>query len=415
MGINHFSLVLGQLQTVGFGLGTDYAADIANIAAMGFKVIRTCAGMFDYASWNAAIGNPLTPISVSPKKQAFYAKMDAIVAECEKRGVGLILDMAWSVLGFSQLTYAVFGRTESPRLLAYEGSNAYSLMKAYIEEFVGRYRNSRAIYGWAFGNEVCGFLGAEMGKAWQLDGLGTDGSGNNVTYPNWGVKPEGGTYAPADKMTRAEYFAFCQNYVRLIRYNDSYGRIVSSGTAMGGSFPVGVTANQNVLADNFTQWQSDPSTDNKPWVAYRAKDFPVITQHIYPGCGTNSNPSQWYRDQQRDEGQHITDSAGWAAAAGKPFLLEEFGATCYGDVVDNTTFGDTATELANWNRMVTAVRTCKPSLTMAWNYGGASNLPSRSAPVGSGGCYDWMRWTLTDPARAYMLADLQQLNSDVQV
>jgi len=400
VGVNHFSLVMGQLQSVGFGLGTDYAADIAAIRnTWGLRVIRTCAGMFDYTSWNAGLGNPLTPIASSVKKQALYAKIDAIVAECERRGVGLIMDLAWSVLGFSQLTYAVYGVTQSPRMLAHKGSNAYTLMEAYITEFVQRYKNSPAIYGWAFGNEACGFLGCEMDPPWLMDGTGTDGSGNNITYPNWGTKPEGGVYAAADKMGRSEYFQFCRNYVELIQKNDPHGRIVSPGTAMGGSFPVGVTTNHNVLADNFTQWQGDKSTNYQPWVCYRVKDFPIVTQHIYPGCGTNSNPSQWYRDQQRDEGQHITDSAGWAAQVGKPFVLEEFGATCYGDVVDGTTFGDTASELANWNRMVTAVRTCKPSLSMGWNYGGASALSTRSTPVGSGGCYDWMRWTLTDSAR----------------
>lgn len=416
VGVNHFSLVLGQIQSPGFGVGLDYAADIAAIRnTWGLRVIRTCAGMFDYASWNAGLGNPLTPIASSTKKQALYAKIDAIVEECERRGVGLIMDLAWSVLGFSQLTYAVYGTTQAPRMLAHKGSNAYTLMEAYITEFVQRYASSPAIYGWAFGNEVMGYLGPEQGTAWLLDGTGTDAIGNPVAYPVWPLKPEGTTYAAADKMSRAEYFAFSRHVVELIQKNDPYGRIVSPGTAMGASFAVGVTSTQTVLADNFTQWQSDRSTDYMPYVVYRAKDYPVVTQHIYPGVGVNSNPSQWYRDTQRDEGQHITDSAAWAAAAGKPFIQEEFGATCYGDIVDGTTFGDTASELTNWNRMVTAIRTCKPALSMAWNYGGASDLPSRSTPVGSGGCYDWMRWTLTDASRSYMLPDLAQLNLDVAV
>lgn len=417
VGVNHFSLIRGQYAPDGFGVSTDYATDIAAIRnTWGLKVIRTCAGMLSYAEWVAYLGNPLTPIASSTKKQVLYAKIDSIVEECERRGVGLILDLCWSLMGFSQLSYHVFGTVDAPRMLAHKSSNAYALMEAYISEFVQRYKDSPAIYGWAFGNETMGYLGPEQGTAWLLDGTGTDSVGNSVAYPVWPLKPDGsGVYPPADKMSRAEYFSFSKLAVELIQKNDPYGRIVSPGTAMGSSFAVSVTATQSVLADNFTQWQSDRSTDYQPYVVYRSKDYPIITQHIYPGCGVNSNPSQWYRDQQRDEGQHITDSAAWAAAAGKPFVQEEFGATCYGDAVDGTTFGDTASERTNWNRMVTAVRTCKPSLSMAWNYGGASALATRSTPSSSGGCYDWMRWTLTDADRQYMLTDLAQLNIDVAV
>lgn len=410
VGVNHFSLIRGQITPDGFGLGLDYAADIAAIGNnWGLRVIRTCTGLLSGSEWFTYFGDPRTPIASSTKKQAFYAKVDAIVETCERYGVGLILDLAWSVLGFSQLTYYVYGTTQAPRNLAHKETGAYALMEAYITEFVQRYKDSPAIYGWAFGNEQCGYIGPEMDPPWAMDGTQPGG------YPNWGNMPEGSAYPPEAKMGRAEYFDFCRNFIALIQQNDTYGRIVSPGTAMGGSFPVGLTTNHSVLADNFTQWQQDKSTNNQPWVVYRVKDFPVVTQHIYAINGTNASASQWYRDQKRYEWQHMSDSATWAAEAGKPYIQEEFGATCWGDRVDGTTFGDTATTLSLWNTYVSTLATIKPALTLAWNYGGASDLPSRSTPASSGGCPDWMRWTLTDASRSYMLPDLAQLNLDVAV
>jgi len=124
--------------------------------------------------------------------------------------------------------------------------------------------------------------------------------------------------------------------------------------------------------------------------------FEGVCNHIYP---QNLANSKFFNGAEKTHSELIALSKGWADAANRTFFLEEFGSTFHGDPVDETSV-DLATETANFQAALDAIRTNNVQLGAAWNYGG--NFAGGSA---------WMKWKMSDPAKIYQMTLLAEANA----
>ena len=379
LGINHYALCLNELADMGVGGIGGYSADITAIKrTWGLPFIRTAFGWYDRTSWYT---------KYYQQKAAYFAALDQVVAKCEAEGVGLMPSLFWSLRGFCDMTFDVYGTLSPMSALSNKSSNAWALMAQYVTEVVTRYKDSPAIWAWDFGNETVSSCGPEYYPTWVPDGT-------TYAFLNWGARPGGGTYTAADMLSMQQWRVVTQNVIELIRSIDPYGRFISSGTAMGNSFAVNTQTSNTLTADTLAQWNS--SVLNMPWVIYRDVNFEGVCGHIYPQSLANS---KFYGGAEKTHAELIALSKGWADAANRTFFLQEFGATFHGDPVDETSV-DLATETANFQAALDAIKNSNVQLAAAWNYGG--NFAGGSA---------WMKWKMNDPAKIYQMTMLATANA----
>lgn len=406
IGVNHYSLF--QREFINFGIpNTGLANDCAAMAAAGIKVCRVAFGFYDYPTWRDYYYNA---------QAAYWAKVDQVMDALAAAGLMVIANMGWNLRAFTQLSYLSTGATIAPRMLADKSSALYTLFENYVTAFVTRYKNHPAIAAWQFGNENSVALGNEYYPTWLLDGTGTDGGGTHLpgfgSNPpaacNWGTKPEGGTYAPGDKMSNADYQRFC-GYFRDICYrNDPWARMVISGDAMGNAFAVTTRRANSLANDSSADWGGRPDTGELPWITYREREFSVNCNHIYP-LATDTSKTAFFSDGVKTYRQHIQLNKTWADAVGKPFVLEEFGSTRYGsnvDPVSNPTLvkgsvGSASTEQALFTEALQAIVDFDVPLACVWNWTG--NVASTTV--------DWQLWDINHSSRIYQLQAIQAVNA----
>lgn len=388
VGVNHFSLFMREF--VDFGIpNTGLDADLDAIAARDFKVIRVGFGFFSYETWRDYYYNA---------QAAYWMQLDRVLDAIASRGLVCIVNMGWNLRAFTQLSYLSTGATIGPNKLADKTSQLYTLFADYASAFVTRYRNHPAVGAWQFGTETSANFGNEMHASWLLDGTGTDGGATPLpTSCNWGTKPEGGTYAATDKMRPADYARFFEYLRELIYARDPHARMILSGDAMGNSYAVTVHRTNSLAADSYADWQGSSLTNFQSWVAYREAELPAVCNHIYP-LAAKTGDGQFFSDGDRTLTQHIADSKAWADAVGKPFVLEEFGATYRGSPVDPVST-DLATETANFTEALNAIVAQDVPLALVWNWGG--NLSAGA---------EWMLWDVSHPSRTYQLDAIQAVN-----
>lgn len=391
IGVNHWGVFINELAPL--GAPSDFNADFTSIKqTWGLPFVRCAVGMYSRTTWYN---------QWHLNKPAFYGKLDALVAKAEALGLGIVAVLVWGPRGFVDTCYDVYGTFQPVKNLAYQHTKAWELFETFVTEVITRYKNSPAIWGWELGNEVVNSVGAEYHPSWKLDGTGTDGGGTALPANlNWGTRPGGGTYSPTDKMSMPEWLKFSQDFVSLVNRLDEHRRCIFSGSPIGNSFAVKVQTSNTLAADTQADWSGVPATEGIPWLAYREKAFNTITQHIYP---MSLGDSRFFGGGEKTNGELIALSKGWSDQAGKPFFLGEWGATYWGDAVDESSTNLT-TETANFNSALNAIVSASIRMSAAWNYGGDL---SGAAP--------WMRWKLSAPERVYQMTAIAAANAAMQV
>lgn len=382
IGVNHFSLLLNSIMDMGIGgiSTTQPAIDLQTIKqTYGIPFVKFSIGGFSRASWLQWYNN----------KPAWYSAMDGIVESAERFNIGLIPALAWNLRALSDITFDIHGGvSDGPSKFATKTSNAWLLFASFVTDIVNRYKNSPAIWGWCISNETQSSTGPEYFSTWALDGT-------THAFLNWGTKSEGGNYAVADKMSRIHWTEFTRNAIELIRSLDNTGRAIFPGAGLGTSFAVNTQTTNTLTADTLAQWNS--AAFGMPWIALRDQSFDVIESHIYPQTLGNS---QFYNGGEKTAAELIALHKGWADQVKKPFYLAEFGATYWGDSVDQTSV-DLASETSNFNAALAAVLENDVQLSSVWNYDGA--LAGASA---------WQRWKLNDTSRRYQLDAIAAANAN---
>jgi len=80
-------------------------------------------------------------------RSEYFRRLDGVVASAERHGVGLIPTLFWTTFTFSDLA------GERLDQLAVSNSVTRQKMREFATEIVNRYKHSRAIWAWEFGNE----------------------------------------------------------------------------------------------------------------------------------------------------------------------------------------------------------------------------------------------------------------------
>ena len=139
-----------------YGIGVNYFS-MFNFVLDGNTTLDATLGKIDELGENdvpfARFASPYWPKdwkdTYLTDKNAYYAVLDKLVARCEKDGVGLIPSLFWNITTIPD----IFG--EHMCAYADNGSETMAFIRSYTAEFVQRYKDSPAIWGWEFGNEFC--------------------------------------------------------------------------------------------------------------------------------------------------------------------------------------------------------------------------------------------------------------------
>lgn len=377
IGVNHWSAFNSTVVSV--GLTTDYKKDfldIKNLYQIPFVRVAFCP--YGRSNWFN---------KWHKDKLGFIAKLDDFVSYCESIGIRLIPTLLWDIRGFIESTFDVTAITESPKLLASDTSNSWILMAEFISTIVNRYKDSPAILAWTLCNEGNSNLGIDFHSSWKLDGT-------QYAWLDWGDKPGGGKYLPADKMALSDYHAFTKRAVALIRNIDTHKRAIFSGNSKGNSFSAGVQTTDTLAADTLDKWVNfQPGIS---WPTFRDKEFGTLTQHIYPQSLTNLI---FFSGAEKTAGELVALSKSVADTANVPFFLEEWGATCYGDPSDESSI-NIASERANFQNILDSIITNDIKLSAVWNYAGDLSNALK-----------WAKWSLTDSRRSYQLDAISAANT----
>lgn len=136
VGINYhdpFMLVLEDRP----GAVEKYRRGFARLAEAGVPFVRFAACGYYPSEWKIYLERP----------DEYFAKLDLLVEEAGRRGVGLVPVLFWSYFALPDAA------GEPIRAWGNGSSKTRELMRRYTREVVERYRGNEAVWAWEFGNE----------------------------------------------------------------------------------------------------------------------------------------------------------------------------------------------------------------------------------------------------------------------
>lgn len=173
----------------------DAMLDIA--VAMKVKVLRIKATPYWPAQWRYGVNGGVAGVASTPSdREAHYLKIDAFIAKCRSRGIGVILNHFFRMSSVSDLA----GETIRAGWLT-PGSPTRVYAQKIAEELVQRYLTEEAVYGHEFSNELNHYNNANDATITPTTGSQAGVAG--ARFP--GVNTSYGTlasYAAADNMFR---------------------------------------------------------------------------------------------------------------------------------------------------------------------------------------------------------------------
>ena len=144
IGVDYFDAFY---RTVTNGKATSYEAGFKELRKRQIPFCRILCGGF----W------PSEQALYTQNRGEFFARLDAVVRSAERNRVGLILSMFWTPSTVPDLV------GEPVSNWGNLNSKTIDYMRRYVRDVATRYRKSRAIWGWEFGNEYA--LGADLPNA----------------------------------------------------------------------------------------------------------------------------------------------------------------------------------------------------------------------------------------------------------
>ena len=260
------------------------SADMAAMAAMGVKVVRVATFPYWPSHWaSAVLGGKAWNVATSADRVAHYAEVDDVIAKAKAAGIGVILTFAFRMQTISDVC------GETPRAWLNSGSNTRTFANTMIDEWVTRYKDESAVYGWEFSNEV-------NHRNDQPDPLG-DYPVRNASY---GTRTD---YVAATSMFNGSEFASILSYFSARIQAIDPQRLIMSGNGPNSyygpnaiSFPI------------------------RNWITEMARDNPMNSRsmHFYGGI-------PYCSPDHRGFGSLLTAARYFAQENGQAFVLGEFG------------------------------------------------------------------------------------------
>jgi hypothetical protein len=300
VGVNYFSLFSRLLADPN---DTSSLTNLAALSRAKIPFVRFMCGGF----WSAEQKLYLT------NREAFFERLDRVVHCAETNHVGLVPSLFWNLPTVPDLA------GEPMQELGNTNSRSIAFIRAYTTDVVSRYRSSRAIWAWEFGNE--GSLSADL---------------PNAAEHRPPIVPELGTpkqRTELDELKSGQLQVAFGEFARTIRRLDPE-RLVLSGNALPR-----VSAWHNTHEKN---WKSDDAEQFRE-VLRRDNPDPMngISIHIYPG--------ELFPAGATNLAETVTLVAQEAVAAGKPLFVGEFGVSRRTGSIENQKriFGDLLVAIEN--------------------------------------------------------------------
>ena len=254
-------------------------------------------------------------------KQAFYKLLDSVVKSAEENHLGLIPSFCWCWSTMPDLMAEPMTEWGNPN------SKTIAFMRQYVREWVTRYKNSPAIWGWEFGNEFQ--LSADLFP-----------QNRPPCWPNAGTPK---TRSERDDMTSAQAHYANEAFVEEVRKLDK-NRITLSGNAFPRAAAWHLAHERNWTHDSPAQFAEVLQLDNEP--------NDTVCVHLYPDALPRFNKTLTYAELLRP-------TIDIAAKAGKPLVVEEFG-------TDEKTGSEAAR--SEFLRMLSAIEKTHVPMAALWVY-----------------------------------------------
>lgn len=374
-GVNHFSLFLEQFGVI---TNSNYIADIDAIAANHIPFVRMPVAPFAYGQWKTYY---------SDNKANYFKQLDKIIDYARVKNVGLVLSLSWGLREIPKAMYSIYSVSETPNSLINQSSKSYMFFRQFIIEVVNRYKDYDNVLIWELGNEDTGNIGAEYHSSWNVDGT-------TQAWIDWGVKPEGGTYSAADKLSMSDWISFTGNIVTLIKSIDNHNRAISSGGFIGNNFAAKAQLANTFSSDSFAERDNFNGTGLN-WEQYKDQSFDILSSHIYPQTLADA---AFFVGDQKTAAQLVSIHKTWANNVDKPFFLGEFGASyLYPDAIST----NLPTETTNFNEILNSVVASGVMMSCVWTYDGSA---------GNKEANPWMKYNIVDTDRQYQLSAISALN-----
>lgn len=224
-------------------------------------------------------------------KEEYFRRLDLVVKTAEEAKVGLIPSLFWRFATVPNVVGEFVDAWADP------ASKTRVLMATYVQEVVTRYRESPAIWGWEFANEVN--LGVDLPNGMEFLGKKMPALGVDLAKDERNLVTK--------DIAVAAYVAFATE----VRKYDTE-RFITSGNSVLRASQYNQTAHGT--------WTKDSAEEAQQALAWLNPDpINVVSVHLYPGL---ENPLSHAGTTGTAEviGLHKT----WCEQMGKPLFVGEF-------------------------------------------------------------------------------------------
>jgi len=260
-------------------------------------------------------------------KARYFTLLDEFVKTAEKYRVGLIPDLFWFYAAVPDLMGEHMNQWANPN------SKTIAFMRTYTADVVSRYKNSPAIWGWEFGNEVNSYVDL-------LD------QAMNFLPP---VNVVGGTPATrtSEDIITTDILRFALNdFTETIRKYDTERPIFSGNT---------MPSPNMYHRYKYKNWLQDSSTDFTALLdAQNPVSLGTLTIHTYP-----DQEFKYFSDSMDSLSQIIKEAMRSSNELKRPLFIGEFGSS--------KTLGPTL-EAQKFQELLTAIIDNKVQLSSIWVY-----------------------------------------------
>ncbi len=228
-------------------------------------------------------------------KTRYFTLLDEFVKSAETNGVGLIPSLFWFYAAVPDLMGEHLNQWGNPN------SKTIEFMRTYTSEMVQRYKNSPAIWGWEFSNEVNLYLSFTGQK--------------NPSLP--GVSPTQGTpvQRTSEDVIDTEIYGYAlKEFSATIRKIDAE-RPIFSGNSIASPDMYHRYKYQNTTPDSSTDFTSLLDVQNPASLG-------TLTLHTYPDI-----EFKYFSDVKCDFSQIIQEAMRSSKELKRPLFIGEFGAS----------------------------------------------------------------------------------------